>query len=105
MAGGQTPVFRSAAESVAIYVTMRDAAGHLVPDLEQDALEILEDGRPVPVTAFSRDPQPLNVAMMLDMSQGSSWRAANLRGAVLSFVDALRPVDRMSLGSVGLEIA
>ena len=101
----QAPVFRAATDTVAVYVTVRDSRGQLVPDLDQEHFQVSEDGRPVPIAVFSRDPQPLSVAVMLDMSQGASWGGTNLRAAVLSFFDALRPVDRMSLGSFGLEIA
>jgi Ca-activated chloride channel family protein len=98
-------VFRTNVNAVAVHVTVRDASGRFVPGLAGDAFEILDDGRPTEIVQFSSDPQPLTVAAMLDMSQGSSWGQIDLRTAVLAFADALQPVDRMSLGSFGLEIA
>jgi VWFA-related protein len=98
-------VFRADVNAVAVHVTVRDADGRFVPGLTRDAFEILDDGRPTEVVQFSSDPQPLSVAVMLDMSQGSSWGQIDLRSAVLAFADSLKPVDRMSLGSFGLEIA
>ena len=92
-AAQQAPVFRAAADNVAVYATVRDSRGQLVPDLDQEHFHVSEDGRPAPIAVFSRDPQPLSVAVMLDMSQGASWGGTNLGGAVLSFFDALGPAD------------
>jgi VWFA-related protein len=97
--------FRSSVQTVVVHATVRNQDGQLVPDLTAEAFEVFEDGQRREVLQFSRDPQPLGVAMMLDMSQGASWGTAELRTAVLSFVEALRPVDRMRLGSFGLQIA
>jgi VWFA-related protein len=96
--------FRSGVNTVAVYATVRDDAGRFVPDLPREAFEILDDGRPTEVALFSNDPQPLSVAIMLQMSQSASWGTIDLGGAVLAFVDALQPADRVSLGSFGLEI-
>jgi VWFA-related protein len=97
--------FRSGIDTVAVYATVSDSNGRFVPDLPRDAFDVLDDGRPAKVVLFSNDPQPLSVAIMLHMSQGASWGAADLRRAILAFADALRPDDRVSLGSFGLEIA
>ena len=97
--------FRSGIQTVAVYATVRDSNGRFVTDLPRDAFEIVDDGRPTEIVLFSSDPQPLSVAIMLQMSQSASWGAADLRGAVLAFVDALEPSDRVSLGSFGIEIA
>jgi Ca-activated chloride channel homolog len=97
--------FRSGVNTVAVYATVKDAAGRFVPDLDREAFEILDDGRPTEIVLFSNDPQPLSVAIMLHMSQGASWGEVDLRRAIVSFVDSLQPADRVSLGSFGLEIA
>jgi VWFA-related protein len=97
--------FRSRVNTVAVHATVKGSDGRFVPDLERDAFEILDDGRPTDIVLFSNDPQPIRVAIMLDMSQGSSWGRFDLRAAILAFVDGLQPTDRVSLGSFGLEIA
>jgi VWFA-related protein len=106
----QTPTFRAGVRTVPVYVTVQDDDGRLVPDLTQDAFRILEDGRPVDIVAFSRDPQPLSVAIMIDASQsvaslGINARNLPLRDAILAFAAALAPGDRASIGSFGMEIA
>src|SRR5580693_9383255 len=65
----QAPPFRAGVRTVAAYATVQDSTGRLVPDLEQADFQVFEDGRPRTITVFSRDPQPLAVALMLDTSQ------------------------------------
>jgi VWFA-related protein len=106
----QTPTFRAGVRTVPVYVTVQDDEGRLVPDLTQDAFRVLEDGRPVDIVAFSRDPQPLSVAIMIDASQSVASLAINatnlrLRDAILAFAAALAPGDRASIGTFGMEIA
>jgi VWFA-related protein len=104
----QTPTFRTGVRSVPVYVTVQDAGGRLVPDLTKDAFRVLEDGHPVDIALFSRDPQPLSVAIMIDTSQsvaGINARNPRLRDAILAFASALTPGDRASIGTFGMEIA
>jgi Ca-activated chloride channel family protein len=109
----QGPTFRTETRTVAIYATAQDAGGRLVPDLDRNAFRLLVDGIPTDITQFSNDPQALSVALMLDTSEvsgtrlGSSVRADRMRthDAVLAFVDALAPDDRIRVGTFGLEIA
>jgi Ca-activated chloride channel homolog len=102
---GQTPTFLAGVDSVAIYVTVSGSDGRLVPDLPREAFQILDDGRPIATTLFSNDPQPLTVAVMLDMSGSMLSRLLWIRDAAGAFVDALEPVDRVCIGSFGLEVA
>jgi VWFA-related protein len=48
----QTPRFASGAEVVAVDLVVRDKKGHLVTDLREDEVEILEDGVPQTITSF-----------------------------------------------------
>jgi VWFA-related protein len=103
----QTP-FRSTADLVPIYATVRHADGHLVRGLRADDFVILERGTEVPVAVFSDRPQPLTLALMVDMSGGAYSREkyAALREALLAFVDKLGPDDRARIGTFsGNEIA
>jgi VWFA-related protein len=47
-----TPRFVSQAEVVSVDLVVRDKKGHLVTDLRQDEIEILEDGVPQKITSF-----------------------------------------------------
>lgn len=106
---GQAPqapaTFRAGVQTVAIYATVRDRRGRLVPDLDQSAFRVFDNGREVPVTMFSNEPQPLTAAVMLDMSASMTSRYLRLRNAMLAFIAAMAPRDRARIGSFGLEIA
>ena len=65
----QTP-FRGATDIVPVYATVRGADGHLITDLQQEDFEILERGTPVPIAVFSNAPQPITLAILVDMSGG-----------------------------------
>jgi VWFA-related protein len=99
-AGEQT--FRSGADTVLVYATVRDSSGRLVTGLSRDDFRLRHDGRPARIDVFSTDAQPLSVAVMLDTSQGHDARRGE---GALAFIDALRPEDRASLGTFGFEIA
>lgn len=101
----QQASFRSAVQTVAVYATVNDRAGRLVPDLRREDFQILDNGRQVEITTFSNDEQPITVAVMLDMSGSMEGRFLKLRAATTHFVDALLPWDRARIGSFGVEVA
>lgn len=104
----QQPTFRISARTVAVYATVQDANGTLVPDLSRDDFEVFEDGARRDIVQFSSDPQPLSVVVMLDTGNSSLNSPAErlrTRTAVTAFLDALRPEDRARIGTFGLQIA
>ena len=64
----QEQVFRSALKAVAVYVTVSDNEGHLVPDLAQDDFEVYDNGKKQEITLFDNGVQPITLVMMLDRS-------------------------------------
>jgi VWFA-related protein len=103
--GAQQPVFRAGAQTVSVYATVRDRAGHLVPGLTKSDFQILDDGRPAVITTFSNDVLPATLALMLDMSTSMMGEQLRVRDAALQFVDALLPADRVRIGTFGDEVA
>lgn len=97
--------FRSSVSTVAVYATVSDRDGRLVPGLSRDAFQILDDGTPVETTVFSNERQTITVALMLDMSGSMTNRLLWLREASNRFVDALEGADRASIGTFGEEVA
>jgi VWFA-related protein len=61
--------FRSGASTVAVYTTVTDASGRLVPNLTKDDFEIYDNGKLQPITLFQTETQPLSIAIMLDRSE------------------------------------
>lgn len=95
----QQPTFRSGAPTVAIYATVTDSAGRLVPDLTKDDFEIYDNGKRQEITLFEGGQQPITVVMMLDRS-GSMMGQFNLvRAAAEQFVTQMLPGDKARIGS------
>ena len=64
----QQPTFKSGAKTVAVYATVTDKDGRLVPDLAQEDFEIRDSGKTQPIAVFSNEVQPISVVIMLDRS-------------------------------------
>jgi Ca-activated chloride channel family protein len=97
--------FRSSVSTVAVYATVGDAQGRLVPDLRGEDFTILDNGVQTDITLFSSDPQPITVAIMLDTSGSMARRFMKVRQSTLWFINALAPGDRAQIGTFGEEIA
>ena len=97
--------FRSSVSSVAVYATVADGSGRLVTDLTRDDFTIHDNGRPVEISLFSNDPQPITVAVMLDMSGSMVNRFARVRKSTIEFIEAMWPADRAQIGTFGDEVS
>jgi VWFA-related protein len=96
---------RGTARAVAVYATVQDKAGRLVPGLEREAFQVLDDGTPVDVSVFSNGLQPITVVLLLDMSTSVASEFSRIRDAARHFVDQLQPDDRVRIGTFGAEVA
>lgn len=100
----QEATFRSAVRTVAVYATVQDASGRLVPDLVERDFTVTDNGRPAAISLFSNEAQPITVAVMLDMSGSMMHRMLLVRESTRRFVAALAPVDRAAIGTFGSEV-
>src|ERR1700675_4221706 len=64
----QPPTFTAGIRTVAVYATVTDAAGRLVPDLGRDQFQIDDNGKRQELTLFANEIQPITVVMLLDRS-------------------------------------
>ncbi len=93
-AGRGGDFFRTGVEIVQMAATVVDADGRLVGDLGRDDFEIFEDGRPQPLTHFTRERVPLSVGVVLDVSQSMfGQRIDDARLALDQFL-----TDRLDVG-------
>jgi Ca-activated chloride channel homolog len=95
----QPPAFRSGVQTVEIYATVVDGAGRLVPELTRDDFEVLDNGRPQPITVFEAGTQRITIAIMLDESPSLFEVAPRVAGAVRALAAQLTPGDRAALGA------
>ena len=97
--------FRSSVSTVAVYATVADSSGRLVTDLTRDDFVVRDNGRPVNISLFSNDPQPITVAVMLDMSGSMVSRFTRVRSSTIEFIEAMAPADRAQIGTFGDEVS
>jgi VWFA-related protein len=101
----QEPAFRASVHTVAVYPLVSGADGRLVTDLTRDDFIVLDNGAPANVSVFSTDTQPITAVLMLDMSASMEDRLVRVRDAAVGFVNAMKPADRLRIGSFGSETA
>src|SRR5262245_32568107 len=99
LAEPQGQVFRTTSRTVAVYATVTDGTGRLVPDLEQKHFEIYDNGKLQPLTIFKSDVQAITVVTMLDTSGSMTLNLELLKVAAERFVLRLLPDDRARIGS------
>jgi len=95
----QQPTFRSGTEIVSLFVTVADAQKRLVPDLEQDDFEVLDNDKPQPLVSFENVVQPITVVVMLDTSGSMTNSIDRLKDAAAQFFIRLLPADKARVGA------
>ena len=95
----QQPTFKSGARTVAVYATVQDRDGRLIPDLSRELFEVRDNGKPQPITVFSNEVQPISVVMMLDRSGSMRGNFGLVQAAGEAFVRKLLPADKARIGS------
>jgi Ca-activated chloride channel family protein len=87
---GRAKSFRAASELVTTAVTVRDAEGRLITDLEQKDFIVEEDGVPQPITQFTKERVPVSLSLALDISDSMrGQRMLDARTALAHFLDRL----------------
>ena len=95
----QPPTFSGANRTVAVYATVTDAAGRLVPDLGRDQFQIDDNGKPQELTLFANEIQPITVVMLLDRSTSMRRNFELVEKAAEEFVKVMLPADKARIGS------
>ena len=100
VAAQQQPTFKSGSGAiVSIFATVSDAERRLVPGLEIDDFEILDNEQPQPIVLFDNKVQPITVVVILDTSLSMTNSIALLRQAAEQFVLRLLPADKAKVGA------
>src|SRR5689334_18773717 len=89
---------------VTIPVSVMDRDGRYVPNLQKEDFRIWEDGTEQEVAFFQSVDQPFSVVLMLDTSPSTSFRLEDIQDAAISFVNQLRPDDRVMVVSFNDDI-
>jgi VWFA-related protein len=95
----QQPTFTAGNRTVAVYATVTDAGGRLVPDLQRDQFRIDDNGQRQTLTLFANEIQPITVVMLLDRSTSMRANFDLVEKAAEEFVAVMLPADKARIGS------
>jgi VWFA-related protein len=95
----QPPTFSVGNRTVAVYATVTDASGRLVPDLGRDQFQIDDNGNRQALTLFANEIQPITVVMLLDRSTSMRANFGLVETAAEEFVAVMLPADKGRIGS------
>jgi Ca-activated chloride channel family protein len=99
----EPPVLRVAVNLVMVDATVKTKAGQIMGDLKKEDFELREDGAAQKLDVFSRDELPLNVALVLDLSDSIEPFLGPLRDAANTALGALKPEDEVALFTFSTE--
>src|ERR1700676_4043659 len=88
---------------VLVDATVKTKDGQIMANLKKDDFEVREDGVAQKVEIFSRDELPVNVALVLDLSDSIGPFLAPLRDAATIALAALKPDDEVALFTFSTE--
>src|SRR5690242_10958456 len=90
-------VIRTDTQLVAVPAVVTDSAGHPVSGLKPENFRLIEDGQVQTITNFGTAETPFEIALLLDTSGSTREDVALIRSAANSFIQALRPGDRVGI--------
>jgi VWFA-related protein len=91
----QVPSFRTEARLVVLQVSVRNARGEVVTNLQRDAFAVYENGKQQPVSVFRRDDIPVSVGLLIDNSGSMRSIRATVESGALAFAQASNPDDEL----------
>ncbi len=96
-------VIRVGVNLVMVDATVKTKAGQIMADLKRENFELREDGVAQKLEVFSRDELPLNVALVLDLSDSIGPFLGPLRDAAITALASLKPDDEVALFTFSTE--
>ena len=89
---------------VTIPVSVMDRDGRYVPNLQKEHFRIWEDDVEQDVAFFASVDKPFSVVLMLDTSPSTQFRLEEIQDAAISFVNQLRPDDKVMVVSFNADV-
>jgi Ca-activated chloride channel family protein len=90
-------VIRTDTQLVSVPAVVTDSAGHPLAGLKPENFRLIEDGQPQTISNFGTTETPFEIALLLDTSGSTRDDVALIRAAANSFIEALRPGDRVGI--------
>lgn len=76
-------------------VSVLDREGRFITGLKKDDFQIFENGKQQQIDTFNSVEVPFTVILMLDVSPSTQYKIEEIQDAAISFVDQLRPNDKV----------
>jgi Ca-activated chloride channel homolog len=92
-------VVRTDTQLVAVPAVVTDSSGRPLSGLKPENFRLLEDGQVQTIANFGTTETPFEIALLLDTSGSTRDDVALIRSAANSFIEALRPGDRVGIVS------
>jgi Ca-activated chloride channel homolog len=96
-------IIRVGVSLVLVDATVKNKSGQIMADLKKEDFEVREDGAVQKLDVFSRDELPLEVALVLDLSDSIGPFLGPLRDAANTALAALKPDDEVALFTFSTE--
>ena len=90
-------VVRVDTQLVSVAAVVTDPTGRPLSGLRPENFRLVEDGQPQTITNFGTAETPFEIALLLDTSGSTRDDVALIRAAANSFIQALRPGDRVGV--------
>jgi VWFA-related protein len=81
---------------VEVYITVTKGK-QMVPNLQASDFILTEDGLPVTVERLDNQEVPLQIALLVDISESVQDSLGTIQDAAIAFVNSLHPQDRVTL--------
>jgi VWFA-related protein len=90
-------VVRVDTQLVSVPAVVTDSSGRPLSGLKPENFRVIEDGEPQTIANFGTTETPFEIALLLDTSGSTRDDVALIRSAANSFIEALRPGDRVGI--------
>lgn len=89
---------------VSVPVRVLDRKGRFIAGLNQSNFKVFEDNVEQEIGYFTNELQPFTIALVLDMSYSSTFKISEIQFAAISFIDQLRPEDKVLVVSFDRDV-
>jgi Ca-activated chloride channel homolog len=93
----ENEVIRVETNLVTMPVSVLDRDGRYIAGLQQRDFQIFENGVEQKVDFFQSVEQPFTVCLLIDVSPSTQFRIDEIQQAAMTFIDQLRPGDRVMI--------
>jgi Ca-activated chloride channel family protein len=92
---GDVFVFKKEVDEVTLHATVQDDHNRLVTNLDRDAFNVSEDGKPQKIISFRHEDIPVAIGIVIDNSGSMREKRPAVNAAAINLVQASNPQDKV----------